>query len=80
MLGGGDVFEETEGWGSGSALQKEGMSPKPLPHSLFCLPLLIQLWSAGVEDMERKKHRMNLKTILLNMFGKTITLLASGRL
>lgn len=42
-LGEGDAFGEPEGWGWGSTHEKQRMSPKPLPYSLFCLPLLIQL-------------------------------------
>jgi hypothetical protein len=43
----------------------------------FACHCLVSLVSVGVEDIERKDES---KIILLNMFGKTITAPASGRL
>lgn len=70
MLGGGYAFEETEGWGWGSALQKQRMSPKPLPHSLFCFPLLIQLCDCRGWRHGEREGPMNFKNNIIKHVWK----------
>lgn len=76
-LGGGDAFGEPEVGPGAQPRKSRGCLLNLFLIHYFACHCLFSLVRAGVEDMGRKDES---KIILLNMFGKTITVSARGRL